>query len=133
MLRSLKPALILALAIASLPVGISTSGLVDNTASAVATYRTGAMKPHSTRSYTAAGELRVCNEGPVPVRLYISNSLTDQPTDSMLEPGRCNHLWTTPALQGESCSMVAAVRVNLSGLSVELLLRAIMGIRTRLS
>jgi hypothetical protein len=29
--------------------------------------------------------------------------------------------------------MVAAVRVNLSGLSVELLLRAIMGIRTRLS
>jgi len=51
------------------------------------------------------------------------------------EPPRrlCSHLWTTPALQGESCSMVAAVRVNLSGLSVELLLRAIMGIRTRLS
>src|SRR5262249_43149717 len=93
MSRSLKPALVLALAIASLPIGISTSGLVDNTASAVATYRTGAMKPHSTRSYTAAGELRVCNEGPVPVRLYISNSLTDQPTDSMLEPGRCNQNW----------------------------------------
>lgn len=93
MLRSLKPALVLALAIASVPVGISTSGLVDNKASAVATYRPGAMRPHSTRSYTAAGELRVCNEGPVPVTLYISNSLSTQSTTSLLEPGRCNQNW----------------------------------------
>jgi hypothetical protein len=35
----------------------------------------------------------VCNEGPVAVRLFISNSLTDSSTDSLLEPGRCNQNW----------------------------------------
>ena len=50
------------------------------------------MKPGSTRPYSSGGELRVCNEGPVPVRLFITNSLGD-PTDSLLEPGRCNQNW----------------------------------------
>jgi hypothetical protein len=93
MLRSLKSRLVLALVIAVAPAGLSTSGLIDKTASAVATYRPGAMKPHSTRVYTSGGELRVCNEGPVPVSLYISNSLSTQPSMSLLQPGRCNQNW----------------------------------------
>jgi hypothetical protein len=87
MLRSLKSGLVLAVALSVVTVAFT------DTASASPTYRPGAMRPHSTRSYTAGGEMRVCNDGPVPVRLYISNSLTNQPTMSMLEPGRCNQNW----------------------------------------
>jgi hypothetical protein len=93
MLRSLKSGLVLAVSLAVAPIGFATSGFVDKTAFAAPTYRPGAMKPHSTRAYTAGGELRVCNEGPVPVRLYISNSLTSQSSVSLLEPGRCNQSW----------------------------------------
>ena len=93
MLRNLKAGIALALAIAAVPVGLSTYGLIGKDASAAATYRPGAMKPHSTRAYTSGGELRVCNEGPVPVRLFISNSLTESSTESLLEPGRCNQNW----------------------------------------
>ena len=92
MLRSLKSGIVLAVALAVAPVGLSTYGLVEKNASAVATYRPGAMKPGSTRPYTAGGEMRVCNDGPVPVRLYITNSL-GATTDSLLEPGRCNQNW----------------------------------------
>jgi hypothetical protein len=35
----------------------------------------------------------VCNDGPVPVRLFITNSLSEAPRDSLLEPGRCNQNW----------------------------------------
>ena len=93
MLRSLKSGIVLAVALAVAPVGLSTYGLVEKNASAVATYRPGAMRPGSTRPYTAGGEMRVCNDGPVPVRLYTTNSLTNVPTDSLLEPGRCNQNW----------------------------------------
>jgi hypothetical protein len=93
MLRKSNMAIVLALAIAGAPVGLSTHGFIGKDASAAATYRTGAMKPHSTRAYTSGGELRVCNEGPVAVRLLISNSLTDSSTDSLLQPGRCNQSW----------------------------------------
>ena len=93
MLRSLKSGIVLAVALAVAPVGLSTYGLVEKNASAVATYRPGAMRPGSTRPYTAGGEMRVCNDGPVPVRLYTTNSLTDTPNMSMLEPGRCNQNW----------------------------------------
>ena len=92
MLRSLKSGIVLAIALAVAPVGLSTYGLVEKNASAVATYRPGAMKPHSTRVYTAGGEMRVCNDGPVTVRLFTTNSL-GAPTDSLLEPGRCNQNW----------------------------------------
>jgi hypothetical protein len=84
---------IAAAALVVAPVGLSTHGLVEKNASAVATYRLGAMKPHSTRTYTAGGELRVCNDGPVPVRLFITDSLSDAQADSLLEPGRCNQNW----------------------------------------
>ena len=93
MLRSLKSGLVLAVALSMVPVAFTATGLVGSTASASPTYRPGAMRPYSTRSYTAGGEMRVCNDGPVPVRLYISNSLTNQPSMSMLEPGRCNQNW----------------------------------------
>jgi hypothetical protein len=83
----------LALAVALAPVGFSAEGLIENNAMANATYRPGMMAPHSTRAYTSGGELRVCNEGPVAVRLYISNSLSNSSTDSLLEPGRCNQSW----------------------------------------
>jgi hypothetical protein len=91
--RSLKSGFVLAAVLAAAPVGLSTHGLVEKNASAVAAYRPGAMKPHSTRTYSAGGELRVCNDGPVPVRLFITNSLSEAPTDSLLEPGRCNQNW----------------------------------------
>jgi hypothetical protein len=81
-------AFVVALTIA--PVGISSLGLGDNSAAAFGTFRPGILKPHGTRTYTTSSELRVCNEGPVPVRLYISNSLNDASTVSLLEPGRCN-------------------------------------------
>ena len=56
MLRSVKSGIILAATLAVAPVGLSTYGLVEKNASAVATYRPGAMKPGSTRGYTAGGE-----------------------------------------------------------------------------
>jgi hypothetical protein len=93
MLRKMKARMALALAVALAPVGFSTQALIEKTAMAGAIYRPGAMAPHSTRAYTSGGELRVCNDGPVAVRLYISNSLTDSSTDSLLEPGRCNQSW----------------------------------------
>src|SRR5262245_21115707 len=93
MLRNLTTGIALAVALAIVPVGVSTHGLIERNAFAIATFRPGDMKPHSTRAYTSGGELRVCNEGPVPVRLLIGNSLTDAPTDSLLEPGRCNQSW----------------------------------------
>ena len=93
MLRSLKSGIVLAVALSVVPVGLSTYGLVVKNVSAVATYRPGAMKTGSTRAYTAGGEMRVCNDGPVPVRLYTANSLTNVPTDSLLEAGRCNQNW----------------------------------------
>jgi hypothetical protein len=92
MLRSLKSGIVLTIALAVAPVGLSTYGLAVKNAAAVATYRPGAMKPGSTRAYTAGGEMRVCNDGPVTVRLYTTNSL-GSPTDSLLEPGRCNQNW----------------------------------------
>ena len=42
------------------------------------------------------------------------------------------HLWTGRALQGNSNGMVILVRANLSGLTWELVLRAIMVVRTHL-
>jgi hypothetical protein len=42
------------------------------------------------------------------------------------------HLWTGRALQGNSNGMVILVRANLSGLAWELVLRAIMVVRTHL-
>ena len=93
MLRKSNMAIVLALAIAAAPVGLSIHGPIGKDAGANATFRPGDMKPHSTRVYTAGGEMRVCNEGPVAVRLFISNSLSDAQTDSLLEPGRCNQNW----------------------------------------
>jgi len=93
MLRTMKARMALTLAVALAPAGLSTQGLIEKNAMAGAIYRTGMMAPHSTRAYTSGGELRVCNEGPVTVRLYISNSLTNSSTDSLLEPGRCNQSW----------------------------------------
>jgi hypothetical protein len=78
-------ALILAVALA--PAGFSVQGLIENDAMANATYRPGLMAPHSKREYTSGGELRVCNDGPVAVRLYINDS------DSLLVPGQCNQSW----------------------------------------
>jgi hypothetical protein len=43
-----------------------------------------------------------------------------------------SHLWTGRALQGNSNGMVILVRANLSGLAWELVLRAIMVVRTHL-
>ena len=43
-----------------------------------------------------------------------------------------SHLWTGHALQGDSNGMVILVRANLSGLTWELVLRAIMVVRTHL-
>ena len=93
MLRTMKARAALALAVALAPVGFSAEGLIENNAMANATYRPGMMAPHSTRAYTSGGELRVCNDGPVSVRLYISNSLSNGSTDSVLAPGRCNQNW----------------------------------------
>jgi hypothetical protein len=93
MLRTMKARMALVLAVALAPTAFSTQGLVEKNAMANATYRPGMMAPHSTRAYTSGGELRVCNDGPVAVRLYISNSLTSRSTDSVLAPGRCNQSW----------------------------------------
>ena len=82
MLRSLKSGIVLAIALAVAPVGLSTYGLVEKNASAVATYRPGAMKPHSTRVYTAGGEMRVCNDGPV-------RCASSRPIRSGTRPTRC--------------------------------------------
>jgi hypothetical protein len=87
MLRTMKARMALVLAVALAPVGFSAHGLIEKNAMANATYRPGMMAPHSTRAYTSGGELRVCNDGPVSVRLYINDS------DSLLEPGRCNQSW----------------------------------------
>ena len=87
MLRTMKARMALVLAIALAPAGLSVQGLIENNAMANATYRSGMMAPHSKRAYTSGGELRVCNNGPVAVRLYINDS------DSLLEPGRCNQSW----------------------------------------
>ena len=72
MLRTMKARMALALAIALAPAGFSVQGLIENNAMANATYRPGMMAPHSKRAYTSGGELRVCNDGPVAVRLYIN-------------------------------------------------------------
>jgi hypothetical protein len=87
MLRTMKARMALALAVALAPAGLSTHGLIEKNAMAGAIYRPGLMAPHSKRAYTSGGELRVCNDGPVTVRLYINDS------DSLLEPGRCNQSW----------------------------------------
>ncbi len=87
MLRTMKARMALVLAVALAPAGFSVQGLIENDAMANATYRPGLMAPHSTRAYTSGGELRVCNDGPVAVRLYVNDSV------SQLEPGRCNQSW----------------------------------------
>ena len=87
MLRTMKARMALALAVALVPAGFSIQGLIEKNAMANATYRPGVMAPHSTRAYTSGGELRVCNDGPVAVRLYISNSLTNRPTTRCWSPG----------------------------------------------
>src|SRR6476661_4391125 len=49
-----------------------------------------------------------------------------------LSRDHASHLWTGHALQGDSNGMVILVRANLSGLTWELVLRAIMVVRTHL-
>jgi hypothetical protein len=87
---SLKIGAAFVVALTIVPLSVSRLGLGDNPAAAFGTFRPGPMKPHSTRTYTSSSELRVCNEGPVPVRLYISDTLNDSFTESLLEPWRCN-------------------------------------------
>ena len=87
MLRTMKARMALVLAIALAPARFSVQGLIENNAMANATYRPGMMAPHSKRAYTSGGELRVCNDGPVAVRLYVNDS------DSLLVPGQCNQSW----------------------------------------
>jgi hypothetical protein len=92
MQRKIWSVVALAVTLAVASAGLSTPRIAGNDAGAMSpSFRPGAVKPGGTRTFVSSGEFQVCNEGPAPVRMWVDNSLTDAPTDSLLEPGRCVH------------------------------------------
>src|SRR5262249_25050591 len=89
MLRKHHAVMALAVTMAVAPLGLSQYTVSQKNASASPTFRPNILNAGKTRSFTSSGEFRVCNEGATPVRMWVSNSLTNAPTDSLLEPGRC--------------------------------------------
>jgi hypothetical protein len=83
------PTVLLATALAILPIASSTFHIATNEADAFATMKSTMLMPGKTKTFPSGGEYRVCNEGDAPVRMWASNSITNTPTDSLLNSGQC--------------------------------------------
>ena len=83
------PTVLLATALAISPIASSTLRIDTNEANAFATMKSTLLMPGKTKTFPSAGEYRVCNEGDVSVRMWASNSITNTPTDLLLNSGQC--------------------------------------------
>ena len=83
------PTVLLATALAILPIASSTFHIATNEADAFATMKSTMLMPGKTKTFPSASEFRVCNEGDAPVRMWSRNNLTNAPTNSVLWPGQC--------------------------------------------
>ena len=83
------PTVLLATALAISPIASSTFHIGTNEANAFATMKSTLLMPGKTKTFPSGGEYRVCNEGDAPVRMWASNSITNTPTDSLLNSGQC--------------------------------------------
>ena len=83
------PTVLLATALAISPIASSTFHLTINEANALATMKLSMLMPGKMKTFASGSEYRVCNEGDAPVRMWASNSITNTPTDSLLNSGQC--------------------------------------------
>jgi hypothetical protein len=80
---------LLATALAISPIASSTFHIGTNEANAFGTMKSTLLMPGKTKAFPSAGEYRVCNEGDASVRMWASNSMTNTPTDSLLNSAQC--------------------------------------------
>jgi len=89
MLRNLTAGAVLGLVLAAAPIGFVNLHIGYGDAKAIPGFRPGNLAPGKSRTFSSSGEFRVCNDGSAPVRMWVDNSLTNAPTDSLLAPGQC--------------------------------------------
>jgi len=90
MLRIATAALAAVLAVS--PIGFSALPLAQNDAAAGATLKLTKLMPGKSKLFMSGSEFRVCNEGEAEIHVMAGNSMTDTPTDSFLEPGKCTRI-----------------------------------------
>jgi hypothetical protein len=87
MLRIATAALAALLAVS--PIGFSAFPLAQNDAAAGATMKPTKLMPGKSKVFMSGSEFRICNEGTAEIHMMAGNSMTETPTESYLQPGRC--------------------------------------------